>query len=70
MTITVDAVCRNGKLEIKEPVRLADGTPVRVLITPVGAENDPLAGVIGIGDSGRTDGADQHDHHIYGTPKK
>jgi predicted DNA-binding antitoxin AbrB/MazE fold protein len=77
MTITVDAVFRNGQLEFKEPVQLAEGTPVRVEITPVRVEitpvdedDDPLEAVIGIGDSGRTDGAEQHDHYIYGTPKR
>jgi predicted DNA-binding antitoxin AbrB/MazE fold protein len=70
MTITVDAICRNGQLEFKGPVQLADGTAVRVVITPVDDDYDPLDAVIGIGDSGRTDGAEQHDHYIYGTPKR
>jgi hypothetical protein len=70
VTITVEAVFRDGQLQFKEPVPLADGTPVRVAITPVDDDYDPLEAVIGIGDSGRTDGADQHDHYIYGTPKR
>jgi hypothetical protein len=32
--------------------------------------DDPLAGLIGVFSSGRTDGAEQHDHYIYGTPKR
>jgi predicted DNA-binding antitoxin AbrB/MazE fold protein len=70
MTITVDAVFQDGGLQFKEPVHLTEGTPVRVVITPLDEDYDPLDGVIGIGDSGRTDGADQHDHYIYGTPKR
>jgi predicted DNA-binding antitoxin AbrB/MazE fold protein len=70
MTVTIDAVIHNGQLQLKEPVSLAEGTPVRVAITPVDEDYDPLDAVIGIGDSGRTDGAEQHDHYIYGTPKK
>jgi predicted DNA-binding antitoxin AbrB/MazE fold protein len=70
MTITVDAVVHNGQLQFTEPVRLTEGTAVRVTITPVDQDDDPLEGVIGIGNSGRTDGADQHDHYIYGTPKR
>ena len=70
MTITVDAVYRNGQLQFKEPVHLAEGTLVRVAITPVDEDYDPLEGVIGIGESGRADGAEQHDHYIYGTPKR
>ncbi len=66
MTITVEATYENGTLKLGEPLTLAEGTPVRVTITPVTDEDDPLAGVIGIGDSGRTDGADNHDKYIYG----
>jgi predicted DNA-binding antitoxin AbrB/MazE fold protein len=65
MTQTVEAVYKNGRLKFKKPIVLAEGTPVRVTITPLNEEADPLAGVIGIGDSGRTDGADQHDRYIY-----
>ena len=42
MAITVDATFENGQLKLKEPVVLADGTPVRVTITPID-EDDPLA---------------------------
>jgi predicted DNA-binding antitoxin AbrB/MazE fold protein len=69
MTQTVEAVYKDGQLKLKEPVILADDTPVRVTITPL-EEKDPYADIIGICHSGRTDGADQHDHYIYGTPKR
>ena len=65
MTITVDATFENGQLRFKEPVVLAEGTPVRVTITPAGEQDDPLAAVIGIGE-GPADGADNHDKYIYG----
>jgi hypothetical protein len=39
-------------------------------VQPTTVDADPLEGVIGIGDSGLTDGAEQHDHYIYGTPKR
>ena len=78
MTITVDAVYRNGRLEFKEPVVLADGTPVRVAITPVDKEGtpaeptvqspgteDPFEAVIGTCD-GPADGAANHDNYLYG----
>jgi hypothetical protein len=70
MTITVQATFTNGQLQFKEPVVLADGALVQVTITPIDENYDPLEAVIGIGSSGRTDGADQHDHYIYGTPKR
>ena len=66
MSITIDAVIESGQLKLKEPVVLAEGTPVRVTITPVEEWDDPFAGVIGIGDSGRTDGAQNHDKYLYG----
>lgn len=66
MTITVDATYENGQLKFKEPLLLAEGLPVRVTIASLDEEDDPLAAVIGIGDSGRTDGADNHDKYIYG----
>jgi predicted DNA-binding antitoxin AbrB/MazE fold protein len=69
MTITVEATYENGQLKFKRPLVLADGTPVRVTITPLDEVEDPLAGVIGIGE-GPPDGADNHDHYIYGTPKR
>jgi len=65
MTITVDATFENGQLKFKQPVALAEGTPVRVTITPAGEADDPLAAVIGIGE-GPPDAADNHDKYIYG----
>jgi predicted DNA-binding antitoxin AbrB/MazE fold protein len=70
MTITVEATYENGVLKPKQPLALAEGTEVRLTLCPVDDDQDPLEAVIGIGDSGRTDGADQHDHYIYGTPKQ
>ena len=69
MILTVEATVENGQLKLKEPLNLAEGTPVRVTIA-LQDDEDPLAGVIGIGDSGRTDGADNHGHYIYGTRKR
>lgn len=66
MTITIDATVESGQLKLKEPVVLAEGTSVRVTITPVDAERDPLEGFIGICSSGRTDGAENHDKYLYG----
>ena len=65
MTVTVDAVYKNGQLRFKKPLALAEGTPVRVTITPIEADYDPLDAVIGIGASGRKDGAKNHDKYIY-----
>ncbi|MGD9856454.1 MAG: antitoxin family protein [Planctomycetaceae bacterium] len=70
MTITAEATVENGQLKLKHAIALPQGTAVRVTITPVDDNYDPLDAVIGIGESGCTDGAAQHDHYIYGTPKR
>jgi predicted DNA-binding antitoxin AbrB/MazE fold protein len=64
VTLTVEAVYENGQLKFKEPVRLAEGTAVRVTITPISEGDDPLAGFIGSLATGRTDGAEHHDRYI------
>ena len=66
MTITVEAVYESGQLKFKEPVVLAEGTCVRVTISPVDDDYDPLDAVIGICKEGLRDGAEDHDKYIYG----
>jgi predicted DNA-binding antitoxin AbrB/MazE fold protein len=66
MSTVVDAVYENGMLKLAEPLALPEGMRVRVTITPADQDCDPLEAVIGIGESGRTDGAEHHDKYIYG----
>ncbi len=68
MTITVEATFENGVLKPKQPLTMVEGTEVRLTITPLDDDYDPLAEVIGIFSSGRTDGAANHDRYIYGDP--
>jgi predicted DNA-binding antitoxin AbrB/MazE fold protein len=56
MTITVDAVYENGVLKPKQPLTLVEGTLVRLSLSTLNEDDDPLEAVIGIGASGRTDG--------------
>ena len=63
MAITVEATYENGQLNFKEPLSLAEGTPVRVTIAPLD-EDDPFADIIGICHSGRRDGAANHDEYL------
>jgi predicted DNA-binding antitoxin AbrB/MazE fold protein len=65
MTITLEATVENGQLKLKEPLILAEGTAVRVVVTPVDEGYDPLDAVIGSCD-GPPDGAENHDKYIYG----
>lgn len=66
MAITLDATFESGQLKFKQPIQLAEGTTVRVTITPVDEDRDPLAGLIGVCRSGRPDGAENHDKYLYG----
>ena len=66
MTITVDATFENGQIKLKEPLALAEGTAVRVTITPASDVRDPFAGLIGICTGGPPDGAENHDKYLYG----
>jgi hypothetical protein len=69
MTLTVEATFENGQLQFKEPLVLAEGTNVQVSITPLDPDYDPLDAVIGICNTGRTDGAENHDIYLYGKPR-
>ncbi len=66
MTLNVEAICVDGQLRLKQSLALADGTTVRVAITPVDDVVDPLDAVIGICEGGPPDGAEKHDEYIYG----
>jgi predicted DNA-binding antitoxin AbrB/MazE fold protein len=68
MTWNIDAVYKGGVLEPKQPLVLAEGTEVRLSVTPIDDEDDPLSAVIGIGE-GVPDGAEDHDKYIYGKPR-
>ena len=69
MTITVEATYENGILRPNQALTLADGAKVRLTISPVEPDDDPLAGLIGTFSSGRSDGAENHDKYIYGDPR-
>lgn len=73
MSITFQATMIDGVLRPDNPVDVPDRTRVQVTVEPINADDPwlshPMNSVIGIG-SGPTDSAAQHDHYIYGTPKK
>ena len=68
MTWNIEAVYEKGVLRPKQPLVLMEGTEVRLSITPVDEDHDPLGAVIGIGD-GAPDGSEDHDKYIYGKPR-
>lgn len=57
----------DGVLRPDVPVAVPDRARVQVTVETI--KTDPLDEVIGIG-QGPADSAEQHDHYIYGTPKK
>ena len=66
MSFTVEAVYEHGILRPKEPLVLVEGTEVHLTVSPIVEDYDPLDSVIGICETGRTDGADNHDSYVYG----
>jgi predicted DNA-binding antitoxin AbrB/MazE fold protein len=68
MTLTIHATYENGVLKPKEPLSLVEGTEVELTMTTPAVDQDPLAGLIGICSTGRTDGAANHDKYIYRDP--
>ena len=85
MTITIDATYEDGVLKPAQPLPLAEHAQVRVTVEPAGAtEQTAQSGLSAVekiiarakelpaevAASWPTDGASQHDHYIYGTPKR
>lgn len=67
MAITVEATYRNGVLKPTRPLTLAEGTEVRLTISPLDEDYDPLDAVIGICDDGpEVRLAARHDEILYG----
>jgi len=65
----IDAIVQNGHLVPKMPLALPEGTQVTVHIEM--EEEDPLLWLAAHAvETGLTDGAEQHDHYIYGSPKR
>jgi predicted DNA-binding antitoxin AbrB/MazE fold protein len=81
MTANLKAIYERGMLRLIDPLSLPDGTPVDVTITAheeaatSGREDqswDVLTQLIAdcAMDTGVADLAQQHDHYLYGLPKK
>ena len=61
---------KDGKIELDPAVRLPEGATVKIdLVRP--EESDPADDLSsGAVDMGPSDLAHQHDHYLYGTPKR
>lgn len=76
MAITIDATYENGVLKPAQPLPLSEHEKVRVTVEP---SRPPIwERIAALADDATpeelakppTDGASQHDHYIYGTPKR
>lgn len=64
-----EAVIQGGQLVLESPLPFPDGTRVQVRVEP--ATSDPLLFLAeNAVNTGVTDLAEQHDHYVYGTPKR
>lgn len=84
MTANLKAIYEQGVLRLKEPLSLPDGTQVDVIVTSHEEVNgepsqvmdgrswDTLTQLLADCeiDTGVTDLASQHDHYLYGIPKR
>lgn len=79
--MTIHAIYENGVFRPLQPVDLPDKTTVEIVqVTVLGAptesDNRPLMRLLEIAKrypgnpNAPTDGAAQHDHYLYGTPKR
>ena len=71
MSQTVNAVVKNGHVELLEPLNLPDGTPVKIVVGDRDvASVDPLASLAEIAeDIGPPDLATHLDEYLYGSPE-
>jgi predicted DNA-binding antitoxin AbrB/MazE fold protein len=84
MTTNLKAIYEQGVLRLKEPLSLPDGTQVDVTVTSHEGDNgEPSPAMGGRSwdtltqlladceiDTGVADLASQHDHYLYGIPKR
>lgn len=79
MTKALEAIYEQGVLRLKEPIALEDGAEVEVIVISREAatteQTEILDDILRLVeecavDTGLPNLADQHDHYLYGKPKK
>ena len=65
MSIIIGAIYTRGAFQPKQPVPLAEGTPVELTVRTETEAEDPFEAVIGTCE-GPADGAANHDQYLYG----
>jgi predicted DNA-binding antitoxin AbrB/MazE fold protein len=64
MTVTIEAIYVNGVFQPKQPVQLAEGTQVELIVHTDMEPENPFKAVIGTCD-GPLDGAANHDKDLF-----
>ena len=66
------AVVENGSIKLPPEIKLPDGTEVKIepVARPQKTFGEEFREFIGCVKEGPTDLADNHDHYLYGTPKR
>ena len=66
-SITIEAIYQDGSFKLNQPVQLAEGSPVRLVIHLIEDADDPLDEVIGVVKEGPDFSlAERHDEIVYG----
>ena len=71
--MTLEGRVQNGAIVLEPPANLPEGARVRVEVIPTAAEAtlfDRIGHLAGRATHLPPDAAEQHDHYLYGTPKK
>jgi hypothetical protein len=72
--MSLEGHVENGHIVLDTPAELPEGTKVRVEIVTEAADSptllDRLRGVVGKAKHLPPDASYQHDHYLYGTPKR
>ena len=69
--MTFKAHIKNGAIVLDEPMLLPEGTELQIQrVVPAATLGELFQDVAGKGKNLPSDGSSQHDHYVYGTPKR
>ncbi len=71
--MTLEGTFQNGVIVLDQPEQIPEGTRVRVVVEDEDRTESPLASLLkyaGMVKDLPPDFAAQHDHYLYGTPKR
>jgi hypothetical protein len=70
--MTLEGRVENGAIIVEPPATLPEGARVRIEVIPPNDQTlfDRISHLAGKAKNLHSDAAEQHDHYLYGTPKK